>query len=132
MKQLGDGDESSKVLKLMSTMELLLEYEQHDKINHIGQQYSINDEQNLIEKLGIADFDFWDLPSIPQNTFTYLIKGDLIKRKAHNWEVPIYKIENFCLLKELGVYSYSLTSIKKIENLLKRFENGDYSQIIVT
>lgn len=132
MKHLGDGDESSKVLQLISTMELLLEYDQHDEINHIGQQYSISDEQNLIEKLGIADFDFWDLPSIPQNTFTHLLKGDLIKRKVHNWQMPVYKIENICLLKELGVYNHSLTSIKKIENLLKRFENGDYSQIIVT
>ncbi|MED0683531.1 hypothetical protein [Bacillus altitudinis] len=131
MKQLGDGDESSKVLQLMSTMNLLLEYEQHDEINHIGQQYSINDEQNLIEKLEIADFDFWDLPPIPQNTLTSLIKSDLIKRKANNWEITVCKIENISLLKELGVYSHSLTCIKKIENLLKRFENGDYSKIIV-
>lgn len=132
MKHLGHGDEPSKVLQLMSTMKLLLEYEQHDEINHIGQQYSINDEQNLIEKLEIADFDFWDLPPIHQNTLTSLIKGNLIKRKLHNWEVPVYKIENISLLKELGVYSQSLTSIKKIENLLKRFENGDYSQIKIT
>lgn len=132
MKHLGDGDESSKVLQLISTMELLLEYDQHDEINHMGQQYSISDEQNLIEKLGIADFNFWDLPSISQNTFTHLLKGGLIKRKVHNWQMPVYKIENICLLKELGVYNHSLTSIKKIDNLLKRFENGDYSQIKIT
>ncbi|MDR7250043.1 nSTAND3 domain-containing NTPase [Bacillus pumilus] len=131
MKHLGDGDESSKVLQLISTMELLLEYDQHDEINHIGQQYSINDEQNLIEKLEIADFDFWDLPPIPQNTLTSLIKGDLVKQKENNWKIPVCKIENISLLKELGVYSHSLTCIKKIENLLKRFENGDYSKIIV-
>ncbi|MGM5473033.1 restriction endonuclease [Bacillus pumilus] len=131
MKHLGDGDESSKVLQLMSTMNLLLEYEQHNEINHIGQQYGINDEQNLIEKLEIADFDFWDLPPIPQNTLTSLINGDLIERKANNWEITVCKIENISLLKELGVYSHSLTCIKKVENLLKRFENGDYSTIIV-
>ncbi len=128
LDKLGDGNDTSKVLKHISLSGLQFVYKESGIPFY--SIHKMSDELCMIEHLAIAEI--WDGDFPPQITKSKLIelqKYGIAHQDDDKWTVLVYKIMDVELLKEFGVYDVALKFLKRIEGTYSRFINGDFSQI---
>ncbi|WP_141506273.1 restriction endonuclease [Paenibacillus luteus] len=121
LDRLGNGDESSKVLNIVSFSKLQFEY--NTSATRLYFCSELNDELCMIEHLGISDL--WDSdfpPQITKKLLKKLQKNELAHQSGDRWSVLVYKIKDVELLKEFGVYDAALKILQEIENKYSSFQ----------
>ncbi|WP_126425178.1 restriction endonuclease [Brevibacillus marinus] len=129
LDKLGDGNETSKVLKHISLSGLQFVYKGSGIPDYFIHEMS--DELCMIEHLAIAEI--WDGDFPPQITKSKLIelqKHGMAHQDDDKWTVLVYKIMDIELLKEFGVYDAAVKFLKEVESTYSRFINSDFSQIM--
>ncbi|ARU59963.1 AAA family ATPase [Tumebacillus avium] len=128
LKKLGDGDENSKLINLLSLSKLQFAYNTSD--DHFFSA-EMSDAICMIEHLGIAEIWDGEFPTtILMERLLELQKEGIVHQSGDTWSLMIYKITNIRLLQELGVYDAAITFLSNVEATSSRFEDGDYSPII--
>lgn len=128
LDRLGNDDDSSKVLNVISFSKLQFEYNTSGKLLYYCNE--LNDELCMIEHLGISELWDSEFPSqITKKLLKELQKNELARPSGDIWNVLVYKIKDVKLLKEFGVYDAALKFLQEVEKTYSRFAIGEFSSI---
>jgi hypothetical protein len=128
LDRLGNGEDSSKVLNIISFCKLQFVYNTLGKPHYYSSE--LNDELCMIEHLGISEL--WDNdfpPRITKKLLLELEKKEIAYKNSEGWSVMVNKIQDVQLLEKFGVFESALKFLKEVELTYSKLIKGDYSTI---